>query len=220
LKKKPEKLQYKAEICLPFAQQIRQAAHILAQGGIVAFPTETCYGLAVDPWNETALQRLFQIKNRPAHKPVLLLIHDRILLDSLVSTIPEKYKSLMDTYWPGPLTLIFPAQKGLSRYLTGGTETVGIRISPNPLAMALCRFFNSAITATSANLSGQPSARRASEIVDVFGKNVDYVLDEGGETLAGRCSTIIGIENGNLRLLRSGVVEVPGVRQKNLSIHI
>lgn len=220
MKKKPEELQNNAEIRLLDAQQIRQAVHILTQGGIVAFPTETCYGLAVDPTNEMALQRLFQIKHRPAQKPVLLLIHDLAQLESLVSTIPEKYKPLMDTYWPGPLTLIFPARKGLSSYLTGNTETVGLRISPNPLAMALCRSFNRAITATSANLSGYPSARRAAEVVDVFGKKVDFVLDAGGETLAGRCSTIIGLENGDLRLLRSGVVEVPGVRQKNLSTPI
>lgn len=189
-----------------------QAARILTQGGIVAFPTETCYGLAVDPENENALHRLFQLKQRPHNKPVLLLIHDIALLDTLVSSIPELYLPLMEKYWPGPLTLIFPAKAGLSGYLTGDTASVGVRISPNLHAMALCRQFGRALTATSANFSGQPPARSAAEAIEVFGKTLDYVLD-GGETPARLCSTIIGIEKDELCLLRPGQVVVPGVIQ-------
>ena len=189
-----------------------QAARILTQGGIVAFPTETCYGLAVDPENENALQRLFQLKQRPHHKPVLLLIHDISLLDTLASSIPELYLPLMEKYWPGPLTLIFPARAVLSSYLTGNTATVGVRISPNLQAMALCRQFGRALTATSANISGQPPARSAAEVVEAFGKTLDYVVD-GGKTPAGHCSTIIGIMKDELCLLRPGQAVVPGVKQ-------
>ncbi len=187
-----------------------QAARILLQGGVIAFPTETCYGLAVDSGDEKALARLFHLKKRPLHKPVLLLIHDLSLLGSLVSTLPEAYKPLIEKYWPGPLTLIFPARPGLSAYLTGGTESVGIRISPHPQALALGRFVGKAITATSANLSGRSPARCASEVLSSFGGDIDYVLD-GGRTPAGSCSTIIGLHNDELCLLRSGAIEVPGV---------
>lgn len=194
-----------------FEDSIIQAARILSQGGVVAFPTETYYGLAADPDNEEALERLFFIKKRPLQKPVLLLIHDLSLLASLVSTIPEAYEPLIERYWPGPLTLIFPARPDLSPFLTAGTETVGIRISPHPLALALGKVFGKAMTATSANLSGNSPAQFASEILSSFGKNVDYVLD-GGRSPAGQCSTIIGLRNNALCLLRSGAVAVAGVR--------
>ena len=194
-------------------EQLILAARILSQGGIVALPTETCYGLAVAADNEKALARLFQIKKRPSHKPVLLLIHDISLLKSLVSAIPEAYISLIEKYWPGPLTLIFPARPELSVYLTGGTRTVGIRISSHPQAMALGRLIGKAITATSANLSGQTPGQCPSDVMDSFGENIDYVID-GGRTPAGLCSTIISLHNDELCLLRSGAIEVAGVKTK------
>lgn len=184
---------------------------VLRQGGIVAFPTETYYGLAVDPDNEVSLQRLFQIKKRPAGKPLLLLIHDISLLDGLVTAIPDVYRPLIERYWPGPLTLIFPARPHLSAWLTGGTGTVGVRISPRPEALALTRFFGKAVTATSANLSDLPPARFASEVASSFGSAVDYILD-GGKTAGGRCSTVIGLRQGELCLLRPGAIDVQGVK--------
>ncbi len=183
---------------------------VLRRGGVVAFPTETYYGLAVDPGNEAALQRLFQIKNRPAGKPLLLLIHDISLLDGLVTAVPDIYRPLIEKYWPGPLTLIFPAQPHLSAWLTGGTATVGVRISPRPEARALGRIFGEAVTATSANLSDQPSARSAPEVAVAFGSAVDFILD-GGKTPGGRCSTVIGLRDGRLCLLRPGAIAVEGV---------
>lgn len=197
-----------------YDDRVMQAARVLSQGGLVAFPTETYYGLAVDPDNETALARLFQIKKRPPHKPVLLLIHDLSLLDSLVSSIPEVYNPLIAQHWPGPLTLIFPARPRLSPYLTGGTRTVGIRISPHPMAQALGRAFGKAMTATSANLSGLHPARFASEVAGAFGKDLDYLLD-GGKTKAGPCSTIVGLHNGELCLVRPGAVEIAGIKTGN-----
>ncbi len=188
-------------------KSILQAVRILKEGGVVAFPTETCYGLAVDPDNEKALSRLFQVKKRPFYKPVLVLIHDLSLLKFLISTVPPAYEPLMKKYWPGPLTLIFPARKDLSPYLTGGTETVGIRISPHPLAQALGRSFGRAMTATSANLSGQPPSKLVSDIHGYFNENIDYILD-GGKTPAGPCSTIIGLHKDELCLLRPGAVEI------------
>ena len=180
---------------------------MLAGGGVVAFPTETCYGLAVDPFNDRALQRLYQVKHRPADKPVLLLIHDLALLDSLVTAVPEAYAPLIARYWPGPLTLIFPARPALPSLLTGGTGTIGVRISPHPVAQALGRAFGRAITATSANLSEQEPARSATEVRAALGATIDLILD-GGRTPADRCSTIIGESDGELHLVRAGAVVI------------
>lgn len=191
---------------------ITQAAHVLTRGGIVAFPTETSYGLAVDPDNGQSLRRLFQIKKRPSEKPLLLLIHDIALLESLVISVPDIYWPLMEKYWPGPLTLIFPAQPHLSTWLTGGTGTVGVRISPHPDALALGRVFGKAITATSANLSDEPSARCATEVSASFGAKIDFILD-GGKTSAEACSTVIGLHDGELSVLRPGVITIEDIRR-------
>jgi L-threonylcarbamoyladenylate synthase len=209
LKKRPDGSRAERNSGLP-DEKIRQAVQVIRQGGIVAFPTETYYGLAVDPANEASLQRLFQIKKRPAGKPLLLLVHDISLLDGLVSAVPDVYRPLIEKYWPGPLTLIFPAQPHLSTWLTGGTETVGVRISPRLEALALARIFGKAVTATSANLSDLPPARFASEVSDSFGSAVDFILD-GGMTPGGSCSTVIGLRDGKLCLLRPGAITVEGV---------
>lgn len=113
-------------------EDIDQAVEILRGGGLIAFPTETYYGLAVDPFSESALKRLFTIKNRPAIKPVLLLIPSRDHLARLTSNVPDEAEILMDRFWPGPLTVVLSARKELSEMLTGGTGTVGVRISPPP----------------------------------------------------------------------------------------
>ena len=186
-------------------ENIGLAAQTLVAGGIVAFPTETCYGLAVDPFNEQALVKLFRAKNRPADKAVLLLINTISQLDSLVTHIPEIYSPLIERFWPGPLTLIFPARPGLSPLVTGGTGTVGVRISPHPVALALGEAFGSAMTATSANISGQSPARSAAQIRSFFDATVDVVLN-GGMTPAGLCSTIVCESGGTLQLVRSGVI--------------
>lgn len=193
------------DLGIPADESISRAARTLVAGGIVAFPTETCYGLAVDPFNEQALGKLFQVKNRPVDKPVLLLISNVSLLDSLVTHVPDIYLPLIERYWPGPLTLIFHARPQLSPLVTGGTGTVGVRISPHPVAQALGKAFGGAITATSANLSSKPPARSAAQIRYLFGESVDVVLD-GGMTPARLCSTIVCECAGRLKLIRSGVI--------------
>lgn len=206
MKKRPDALSGK-DLGGPDDERIGQAARTLVAGGIVAFPTETCYGLAVDPFNEHALERLFRVKHRPADKPVLLLISSASFLESLVTHIPDIYLPLIERFWPGPLTLIFPALPGLSPLVTGGTGTVGIRISPHPVALALVETFCGAITATSANLSGKSPARSAAQIRDLFGETVDVVLD-GGMTPASLCSTVVRESEGALQLVRPGVISL------------
>ena len=183
------------------------AVEQLRQGRIVAFPTETYYGLAVDPKNESAVTALFNLKKRPVNKPLLLLVQNTSQLSSLISHVPPELKPLMEKHWPGPLTLIFPAHPLVNTKITAGTGTVGIRISPNPIAEKIVRNFGGAITATSANISGTPPAKTAQEVVDMFGDDIDYVVDGGGTT-AGLCSTIIGVRDSQLHVIRTGVVNI------------
>ena len=187
------------------AEAIRLAASSIKKGGIVAFPTETYYGLAVDPFNEKALQRLYELKKRPSSKPILTLVNNQNQLSLLVRSVPVQYNALMEQFWPGPLTLVFPAKPGVSSILTGNTATVGVRISSNTTAQALVTGSGIPITATSANLSGQKPASCPDEVRQQFGDQIDMVID-GGATPGGKGSTIIGTIHHKLVLIRSGVI--------------
>jgi L-threonylcarbamoyladenylate synthase len=186
------------------------AVEHLRQGHIVAFPTETYYGLAVDPDNQSAVERLFALKNRPVDKPLLLLIENITQLKKLVSSVPQNFKPLMDRYWPGPLTLVFPALDSVNPKITAGSKTVGVRISPHLLASQLVQKFGKPITATSANLSGKAPAKTALEVSAMFAGDIDFVLD-GGETAAGLCSTIVGLKGSQLFVIRHGEIDILAV---------
>jgi L-threonylcarbamoyladenylate synthase len=186
---------------------LERAATCIREGGIVAFPTETYYGLAVDPDSQSAVSALYKIKNREADKPLLLLISEKEQLNEIVERIPPEFIPLMDKYWPGPLTLIFPAKKEVPRQLTGGTGTIGVRISSHPVANALVKKIGKPITATSANISGLQPTRKPSEVLRMFGDRLSYVID-GGETPGGLCSTVLGVHLGRCVILRSGQIDL------------
>lgn len=192
--------------CCPSVEDYRRAVSVLEQGGIVAFPTETFYGLAVDPFNEQALGALFRLKNRPLDKPFLVLIQKQKQLADLASSIPTLYRPLMEAFWPGPLTLVFPAGSGLSPLLTGGSSGIAVRISSHPVAMKFSQLWGSAFTATSANMSGMSAACNADEVRQIFGNKIGYILD-GGQTAGGKSSTVLGIQQEKLYLIRDGVLD-------------
>ncbi len=183
------------------------AVATLRGGGVVAFPTETYYGLAVDPENDLALEKLYRLKRRPPEKAILILVEDIVQLSEITRSIPPQFLPLMKKYWPGPLTLIFPAKDTLSQLLTGGSKTVGVRISPHPIAMHLVRGVGKPITATSANISGELPAKSPEEVEKIFGSDIDYIVD-GGETAAGQCSTIVGLQDNALTLVRRGQIDI------------
>jgi len=187
---------------------VRKVAQVILQGGVAAFPTETFYGLGADVRNETALQKIFQIKGREENKPLLVLIAEQEWLPGLVRNIPPVAKPLMEKFWPGPLTLIFEASSELSGLLTAGTGTVGVRVSPHPVAQSLVRAVGRAITATSANLSGQPGASGAAEVLRTIGERVDAILD-GGPTVGGLGSTVVDVSGSSFRILRQGALSRP-----------
>ena len=184
-----------------------RAVRCIREGGIDAFPTETYYGLAVDPDLLSAVKNLFKVKKRQADNPLLLLIDSREQLPLITENIPPEYVPLMEKYWPGPLTLVFPARKEICRHLTGNSGTVGVRISSHPIAFELVRRMGKPITATSANISGYLPASNAAEVLAIFGNSLSYIVD-GGQTAAGLCSTVLGFHGGRCSVLRRGQIDL------------
>lgn len=184
---------------------IVRTADRIRSGGVVAYPTETVYGLGADPFDPVAFERIFSLKGREAEKGLILLIRGRRDLDTLVADVPQEAEVLMDAFWPGPLTLVFHASPSLPDHLLGFTSTIALRVSDAPIASALLRLVGGPITSTSANLSGQPPARSAGEALDALGGDVDLILD-GGTAPDSRPSTLVDVSVPHPRILRPGRV--------------
>ena len=177
---------------------------VLGENGLIALPTESFYGLAVDPFNEQALARLWQIKGRSEGKPILLLIGEGAQLEPFVRNIPPAATVLMNAFWPGPLTIVFPAAIRLSDAVTARTRSVGIRLSAwQPLCDLLRRV--GPVTGTSANREGMPPPTTAEEVRHYFGDALDLIVD-AGPTPGGRPSTVIDV-HGPIRIIRDGAID-------------
>ncbi|MGI6639830.1 MAG: L-threonylcarbamoyladenylate synthase [Desulfobulbus sp.] len=184
---------------------LMRAVRLLQAGGVVAFPTETYYGLAVDPFNAQALERLFVLKARSQAKPVLVLVQDTAQIPLLAAQSPPVYTQLIRFFWPGPLTLVFPARTSLPHQLTARTRGIGLRQSPHPVAAKLLAAFGGPLTATSANRSGTEPATSAQQAASLVQGALGFVLD-GGETPGGAGSTVVGLHAGILHCLRPGKI--------------
>ncbi len=182
---------------------IVQAADRIRSGGVVVYPTETVYGLGADPFNTSAFARIYELKGREAEKGLILLIRGMQDLDALVADIPQAAEILIEEFWPGPLTLVFPAAPGLPGHLPAPSSTIALRMSDAPVASALLHHVGGPITSTSANRSGQPPARNARQAADVLGGRVDLILD-GGESSDPRPSTLVDVSGRNPKILRPG----------------
>ncbi|MEW6162211.1 MAG: L-threonylcarbamoyladenylate synthase [Nitrospirota bacterium] len=182
-----------------------QAVEILERGGIVAYPTETFYGLGVKFDMEDSLKKLYDIKQRPKDKATPLIIGNKGLLPLVTKAADRKATLLMDRFWPGPLTLILPAKENISRYITTGAGRVAIRIPGESFALYLAKTANFPITATSANLSGMPPAKDAETVIGYFGDKIDLVID-GGPTPGGLPSTIVDVTGKEIKILREGAI--------------
>ncbi|WP_051172917.1 L-threonylcarbamoyladenylate synthase [Thermodesulfobacterium hveragerdense] len=181
-----------------------QTAQFLRKQAVGAIPTETFYGLATDPFSDKALEKLFLLKNRPQHKPILLLIEEREQLYFLVEEIPPIAERLIEKFWPGPLTIVFPAKKNLSDYLTSGTGTIGIRLSSSPIVKAIVKAFGKPITGTSANLSEKPPCSSPEEVIQQL-PGLDFIVDYG-YLEATSPSTVVSVVNNQLSLIRAGAI--------------
>jgi len=184
---------------------IERASQLILQGGVVAFPTETFYGLGADAGDVVALQKVFQIKGREENKPLLLLVADRAWVQDLVKKISPAAEALIERFWPGPLTLVFEASAHLPPILTANTGKVGLRVSSHPVTQALVQAVGRAITGTSANLSGQASPSLAAQVSQALGRKVDAILD-GGKTAGGLGSTVLDVSAVLPKIIRQGAI--------------
>ena len=189
----------------PTHTEIQAAAAILRSGGLVAFPTETVYGLGADADNEMAVRKIFAAKGRPADHPVIVHLAQARDIAIWAETIPEQAWQLADAYWPGPLTLILPRANRAKNVVTGGLNTVGLRVPSHPVAQALLREFGGAIAAPSANRFGRVSPTRAEHVRSELGGELAMILD-GGACEVGLESTIVDFSGKCPAILRPGAI--------------
>jgi L-threonylcarbamoyladenylate synthase len=193
---------------------LTRAAEILAGGGIIAYPTETFYGLGADATNERAIQKIFAVKGRNFKNPISLIIGQTEDIYPLVQDVPEIAQKLMAAFWPGALTIIFLAADKISPLLTAGSGKIGLRVSSHPGAQGIVQKLKRPLTATSANLSGAPECTRASEVAEQLGDKIDAIIDLGN-TPGTKGSTIIDVTCTPPVILREG-----GISRKAIERYI
>lgn len=189
---------------------LQEAGSCLWRGGLVAFPTETFYGLGANALDSEAVARVFRVKGRPESKPLLVLVDGVKMVESLALDMSDLARRLMATYWPGPLTLVFKAGPGLPRELMAGTGTVGMRMPGHPVALGLVRTAGIPVTAPSANPSGAEPPTTAAAVRRFFEGQIDLILD-GGPTPGGQPSTVLDVSVSPPRLIRAGAVDLPAL---------
>lgn len=188
------------------SQQARAAAaRVITNGGVIAFRTDTFYGLGADPLNQNAVVAVRRLKGRENAKPILLLISDRREMYRFIAGHSTVFAAAAQRHWPGPITLIGVARSELTEELTAGTGTIGLRLPDDETVRALVRACGGALTATSANLSGTLPARTAADVVDYFPNGIDLILD-GGEVSATEPSTVLDLSGPMPRLIREGAI--------------
>ena len=189
------------------AESIRQAGRIIKTGGLVAFPTETVYGLGCDAMNANAAAKVFEVKQRPQFDPLIVHIADLKQLEMVIESLPAVGQRLIDTFWPGPLTLVLPKQPAIPDLITAGLSTVAVRMPNHPVAQTLIREAGTPIAAPSANPFGYVSPTTAQHVADGLGNKVDLILD-GGPCLVGVESTIVSLAGPQPELLRPGSITI------------
>jgi len=189
----------------PDMEKLAEAVRILRQGGIIAFPTETFYGLGADARNASAVERIFRIKGRDFRNPISVIVADDSGMVTLVEEVPSAARILMKTFWPGPLTLVFRASASVLPRLTAGTGKIGIRVSSHPVARLLAAGLGGPVTATSANRSGRPECTSADAVIHALAGFSGPVVDSG-ETPGGAGSTILDVTLSPPRILREGAI--------------
>ena len=202
---------------------IDRAAQLLEEGGIVAFPTETVYGIGALATDESAVERVFRIKGRPKDRALIVHLHDASGIDAFAMDVPDWARRLGEEVWPGPLTLVLPARPGVSPLVTGGQSTVGLRVPDHPIALLLLselvarRGVSAAIAAPSANKFGEPPPTTAAGVIAGLGApevgddlHPDMILD-GGECPGGVPSTVLACEAEGPRILRQGAISAEAI---------
>ncbi|MCJ7790970.1 MAG: L-threonylcarbamoyladenylate synthase [Dehalococcoidia bacterium] len=185
-------------------REIEKGVKILQMGGVIAFPTDTVYGLGADAFNSTAVERIYEIKNRPKHRQLPLLIADVERLTTLAEPIPEIAWFLARRFWPGGLTLVLPKTDSVPAYLAS-EPTIAVRVPNHPVCRALIQHLGNPIIGTSANISGQPAALTAEEVGQQLGGKIDLVIN-GGKCPGGKESTVVDVTCESPIILRQGII--------------
>lgn len=191
---------------------ISEAAEILKQGGLVAFPTETVYGLGGNGLDKEAAKKIYAAKGRPSDNPLILHVSSIEEVYPLVKALPEKAKKLMETFWPGPLTLVLPKSDIVPKESTGGLETVALRSPENALTLSLIRACGFPIAGPSANLSGRPSPTEAAHVLEDLGGRIEGILEDGAVGI-GVESTIVDLSEDCPTLLRPGAIIIEDLEE-------
>jgi L-threonylcarbamoyladenylate synthase len=189
----------------PQSKLIEEAADVIQRGGIVAFPTRCLYGLGADALNSEAVNRIFSVKQRSGQNPILVLIDHFSQLEQLVKRISAVASDLIDDFWPGKITLVFEAADTLPDNLTGGSGKIGIRMPGHTVARALVKAVQGPITATSANLSGNPGCSRIEDLEPQVARGLDLILDAGA-LKGGAGSTVVDVSADTVQILREGEI--------------
>ena len=196
----------------PEPERIEEAAGVIREGSLVAFPTDTVYGLGADAFNEEAVERIFKVKRRSKDKPLSILVSSFAEIETLVEEILPQALVLAGCFWPGALTLVFKAGLKVPALLTSGSNKVGIRIPDNKIALALIEAGGTPLIGSSANLSGHPEPLGAEEVGRDLAGEIELIID-GGKVKLGRPSTVIDISNSPPQILRRGIISRTGIEE-------
>lgn len=189
-----------------------KAADVISKGGVIAFRTDTFYGLGADPFHANAVARLRELKGREDDKPILLLISDHDQVDRLIVERPAAFTRVAEKFWPGPLTIIASAVTELPEAITAGTGTVGLRLPADLRVRELVRACGGVLTATSANPSGREPARSAAEVAQYFTNGLDLIVDDGEVTVT-EPSTVLDVLASPPRVVREGLISRQVIEQ-------
>ena len=187
------------------SDDLTYAAEVILRGGLVGVPTDTIYGLAGNGLNADAVAKIYDVKGRPAVKPLILLVPDLSIAETVCAEMPERARVLAEAFWPGPLTIILPRKDTVPDIVTAGGQTVGIRCPNHPKALELLRLTGVPLAAPSANISGMPSPKSVAEVLNYFDGQIECIID-GGISALGVESTIVDLTAEPYRVLRRGAL--------------
>jgi L-threonylcarbamoyladenylate synthase len=186
---------------------LSRAIASLKSGNVIVFPTETVYGLGADALNPAAVEKVFQLKGRNPNSPIPVIVADQAMLQRVIEKIPPVARTLMEQFWPGPLTLVLPAAPGMPKQLLNRTGGVGVRISSQHIATELAQSFGRPLTATSANPSGQQAASTIEQAQNYFASDIEIFLD-GGKLPSKTGSSVVEVIDDRIKIIRAGEISL------------
>lgn len=189
----------------PELELIEKAVEFLKAGEVIAYPTETIYGLGADLFNPKAIKKIYDLKRRDYGLPISILVSDIEMLKTVVEIVPKEALPLIRKFWPGPLTICMPASNNIPKSLISNTNKVGLRISSHPISSALVHAFGKPVTTTSANLSDFPPSLNIKHIQSYFGDKLKCIVD-GGECTPTKGSTVVDVSEESMRIIRDGAI--------------